>query len=84
MHYKGYVLRADHVVYHQSTTELEAEGHLQVEGGPDDVRIYADHGDMRLNMHIGRFFQVTGSEGVRSNGLSLIHILASMVTVIWG
>jgi LPS-assembly protein len=77
VHYKGYVLRADHVVYHQSTTELEAEGHLQVEGGPDDVRIYADHGDMRLNMHIGRFFQVTGSEGVRSNGRSTVYSTAN-------
>ncbi len=77
VHYKGYVLRADHVVYHQSTTELEAEGHLQVEGGPEDVRINADHGDMRLNMHIGRFFQVTGSEGVRSNGRSIVYSTAN-------
>ncbi len=77
VHYKGYLLSADHVVYHQSTTELEAEGHLQVVGGPDDVHIYADHGDMRLNMHVGRFFQVTGSEGVRSNGRTTVYSTAN-------
>jgi LPS-assembly protein len=61
VHYRGYILRADKVVYHQSTSELEAEGHLQVAGGPNDVLINASHGDMRLNMHTARFFNVSGS-----------------------
>jgi len=50
-HYQDYILRADKVVYHQSTSELEADGHLQVSGGPNSVLINATHGDMRLNMH---------------------------------
>ncbi len=37
-YYRDYVLRADKVIYHQSTSELEAEGHLQVSGGPNDIR----------------------------------------------
>jgi LPS-assembly protein len=65
VHYRDYILRADKVVYHQSTSELEADGHLQVAGGPNDVLINATHGDMRLNMHTARFFNVNGSEGVR-------------------
>ena len=48
VHYRDYILRADKVVYHQSTSELEADGHLQVTGGPNGVLINASHGDMRL------------------------------------
>jgi len=68
VHYRDYILRADKVVYHQSTTELEAEGDLQVAGGPNDVLINASRGDMRLNMHTARFYNVHGSQGVRTLG----------------
>ena len=73
VHYRDYVLRADKVVYNQSTSELEAEGHLQVAGGPNDILIYADHGDMRLNMHTARFFNVHGSQGVRNLGRTTVY-----------
>ncbi|MGA2807334.1 MAG: LPS assembly protein LptD [Terracidiphilus sp.] len=73
VHYSGYILRADKVIYHQSTTELEAEGNLEVSGGPNDILINADHGDMRLNMHTARFFNVHGSQGVRSAGRSVVY-----------
>jgi hypothetical protein len=62
-HYRSYILHADKVTYNRLTTELEAEGHVQVAGGPNDVLINADHGDMQLNMHTGRFYKVTGSQG---------------------
>ena len=73
MHYRDYILRADTVTYDRSTSEVQAEGHLQVAGGPNDVLINADHGDMRLNTHTGRFFQVSGSQGVRSSGHSVVY-----------
>jgi LPS-assembly protein len=73
VHYRDYILRADKVVYHQSTSELEAEGNLQVAGGPQDVLIEATHGDMRLNMHTARFFDVTGSLGVRRAGRTVVY-----------
>jgi LPS-assembly protein len=66
-HYRGYTLRADKVVYHRATTELEAEGNLEVSGGPADVLIHATHGDMRLNMHTARFYNAHGSQGLRSS-----------------
>ena len=72
-YYRDYVLRADKVVYHQATSELEAEGHLQVSGGPEDVFIEASHGDMRLNMHTARFYSVSGSLGVRQAGRSTVY-----------
>jgi LPS-assembly protein len=68
VHYRDYILRADKVIYHQSTTELEAEGNLQVAGGPNDVLIYAERGEMRLNMHTARYINVHGSQGVRTLG----------------
>ncbi|MGD0914752.1 MAG: hypothetical protein ABR928_22885, partial [Terracidiphilus sp.] len=50
IYYENYTLHADKVVYHQSTSEVEADGHLQLTGGPNDVFITATHGDLRLNM----------------------------------
>ena len=73
VHYEDYVLRADSVVYNRKTTDLEADGHLQLSGGPDDVLIDATHGDMRLNMHTARFYDVNGSQGVRRLGHALVY-----------
>ena len=77
VHYRDYILRADKVVYDQSTTELDAEGHLQVSGGPNDVQIYADYGNMRLNMHTARYFSVHGTQGVRTLGKRAVYTTTS-------
>jgi LPS-assembly protein len=77
IHYRDYILRADKAVYNQSTSELEAEGHLQVAGGPDDVLISASHGEMRLNMHTARFYDVKGSAGVRNSGRTIVYSTAN-------
>ncbi|MGO9317715.1 MAG: LPS-assembly protein LptD [Terracidiphilus sp.] len=77
VHYRDYILRADKVVYDQSTTELDAEGHLQVSGGPNDVLINADYGNMRLNMHTARYFSVHGSQGVRTLGNRAVYTTTS-------
>jgi len=73
VHYRGYILHADKVVYHQSTTELEAEGNLEVAGGVNDVLIFADRGEMRLNAHTARYFNVHGSQGVRKLGRTTVY-----------
>ena len=77
VHYEDYVLRADSVVYNRKTTELEADGHLQLTGGPNDVLINATHGDMRLNMHTARFYDVNGSQGVRTMGHTAVYSTAT-------
>lgn len=76
-HYRGYVIRADKVVYDRSTTELQADGHIQVTGGPEDVFITAASGNMRLNAHTAKFFDVNGSLGVRRNGRSVVYSTAN-------
>ena len=75
--YHGYILRADKVIYNQSTSELEAEGHLLLSGGPNDVLINASHGEMRLNMHTARFYDVNGSQGVRTTGRTAVYSTAN-------
>jgi len=72
-YYDNYILRADRVVYNQSTDELEADGHLQLAGGPNDILINADHGDMRPNLHTARFYNVSGSQGIRTAGRTIVY-----------
>jgi len=76
-HYRDYVLHADRVTYDRSTSEVVAEGHVQVAGGPNDVLINADHGDMWLNLHTGRFYQVSGSQGVKTAGRTVVYSTAN-------
>lgn len=71
--YRDYVLSADKVVYNQETSELQAEGHLQMSGGPEDIVLTASRGDMRLNMHTARFYDVTGTTGVRRTGRAVVY-----------
>jgi LPS-assembly protein len=73
VHYRDYVIRADNVTYDRKTTELHADGHLQISGGPNDVLINATNGDMRLNMHTARYYNVSGSQGVRTLGHTLVY-----------
>lgn len=73
IHYRGYVIRADKITYNRATTELHADGHLELTGGPYDVLIRASHGDLRLNSHVAHFYDVTGSEGVRTIGRTVVY-----------
>jgi LPS-assembly protein len=75
--YRDYVLTADKAVYNESTTELEADGHVQVKGGPDDVLINADHGEMRLDVHTARYFNVSGTIGVHAGSHSVVYTTAN-------
>jgi LPS-assembly protein len=77
LHYRNYILHADKVVYNRATSEVQAEGHVQAAGGPNDILINADHGDMRLSMHTGRFYQVNGSQGIRSSGRAMVFSTAN-------
>lgn len=63
--YRDYTLRADKVNYNQDTGDIEADGHLQVDG-PGDVHIQADHGTVNVDIDSGRFYQVIGSVGMRT------------------
>lgn len=77
IYYRNYVIRADRITYNRSTTELHAEGNLQVTGGASDAYITASHGDMRLNMHTARFYDVKGSLGMRRAGRTSVYTTAN-------
>jgi len=62
--YKDYVVLADHATYNTATGEVEANGHLQVTGGPQHEDFAADHGTLNLNRQTGHFYKVIGSVGV--------------------
>ncbi len=72
-HYRGYVLRADKVTYNRVTTQIRADGHLQLTGGPNDMLVHATHGEMRLDTHTARLYDVTGSQGVRTFGRTIVY-----------
>ena len=65
--YRTYVVHADKMSYNQDTGDVEAEGHVLLQGGSDDERIEADHGTLNLDLDTGRFYNVLGTVGLRSN-----------------
>lgn len=76
-HYRDYVLSADKVTYNRSTTEVQADGHVRVAGGPDDILMNADRADMVLNIHIARFYNVNGTMGVRTGAHTVVYSTAN-------
>lgn len=72
MHYRGYTLTADKVTYNKETTELTADGNIHVTGGQEDITMDASHGEMRLNMHTARFYDVRGTMGIRRAGRTTV------------
>ncbi|HZB88913.1 MAG TPA: LPS assembly protein LptD [Terracidiphilus sp.] len=77
VHYRSYTVRADKVTYHQATSELEAEGHLQLTGGQEDIFLTASHGEMRLATHTARFYDANGTLGVRRAGSAVVYSTAN-------
>ncbi len=65
IHYRDYILRADEVTYDRDSGEATASGHLTLDGGPNDDHIKASHGTYNVIAETGRFYDVTGTTGVR-------------------
>jgi LPS-assembly protein len=65
MTYGDRTLRADHIEYDNATGEVNLTGHLLVTGGENDESIHASHGTIDIQTQTGRFYDVTGSVGLR-------------------
>ena len=63
--YKDRKVEADHIDYDSETGDLNASGHLKLTSGENDEYISASRGTMNLKTQTGRFFDVTGSVGLR-------------------
>ena len=65
IYYGSYVLRADEATYNSDTKEATGTGHFALDGGPNDDHIRAAHGTYNLVLETGRFYDVTGTTGLR-------------------
>ena len=77
IHYRDRVIEADHVEYDEDTDEVTATGHLHVTGGKNREEIRASHGTVNLRTQTGRFYDVTGSVGVKTSGKRLTYVTAN-------
>ena len=63
--YGDRTIKADHIEYDSNTGDVTASGHLLVIGGMNHEEIHASHGTFNVKTQTGRFFDVTGSVGLR-------------------
>jgi LPS-assembly protein len=66
--YGTYTLHADEMTYNDDTGEAEGEGHLLLEGGPNDEHIESSHGSYNIRSESGKFYDVVGTIGVKFIG----------------
>jgi len=72
IHYRTYILRADDGTYNSDTGDAAVTGHVTLDGGPNDDHIKASHGTFNLTAETGRFYDVTGTVGLRFHGRSVV------------
>jgi LPS-assembly protein len=65
IHYRNMVLWADDATYNSDTGDVVLEGHVILDGGPNDEHIQASHGTYNVQSETGRFYNVIGTIGVR-------------------
>jgi len=65
IYYETYVLRADEATFNSDTNEVTASGHFALDGGPNDDHIRASHGTYNFALETGKFYDVTGTTGMR-------------------
>jgi LPS-assembly protein len=66
--YETYSLYADEMTYNSDTGESSGEGHLVLDGGPNDEHIVASHGSYNFHAESGKFYDVIGTIGVKLIG----------------
>ncbi len=72
--YRGYTVEADHIEYDTNTEDLTATGHLRATGGVSHEVITASHGTLNLKAQTGRFYDVSGSVGVKRTGKRAVYV----------
>jgi LPS-assembly protein len=72
IHYRTYILYADEVTYNSQTGDATADGHVVLDGGPNDEHIEATHALYNIRAETGTFQTVVGTIGMRVRGKHLI------------
>ena len=65
IYYETYVLKADEATFNSETNEATGSGHFALDGGPNDDHIRASHGTYNFKLETGKFYDVTGTTGLR-------------------
>src|SRR5690349_1606468 len=68
IHYSNYILYADQVSYDSDSGQATADGHVVLDGGPNDEHIEASHGTYNIRAETGRFENVVGTTGIHFRG----------------
>jgi LPS-assembly protein len=68
IYYETYVLKSDEATFNADTNEASASGHFALDGGPNDDHIRASHGTYNFALETGKFYDVTGTTGLRFRG----------------
>jgi LPS-assembly protein len=72
IHYGTYILYADSVDYNSDTGESIADGHVVLNGGPNDEHVEATHATYNIRAESGRFQHVVGTTGMQLRGKRMI------------
>jgi len=67
IYYRKTIVHADHATWNDTSGDIEARGHMMIDGGPDDEHFIADHGTINVFANTGDFFDVVGTLGVERN-----------------
>lgn len=70
--YGVYQFFGDQVTYDQDSGQITAEGHLILEGGPNNEHIEASRGTYNVDKEVGRFEHVVGSIGLKPRGTRML------------
>ena len=66
--YRNYILYTDEASYDSSTGEVKADGHVVLDGGPNDEHIEASHATYNIRKETGHFENVVGTTGIKARG----------------
>jgi LPS-assembly protein len=72
IHYGTYILYADAVDYNSDTGESIADGHVVLDGGPNDEHVQATHATYNIRAESGHFEHVVGTTGMQLRGKRMV------------
>ena len=72
IHYGTYILYADSVDYNSDTGESIADGHVVLDGGPNDEHVEATHATYNVRSEFGRFEHLVGTTGMHLRGKRMV------------
>jgi LPS-assembly protein len=75
--YGTYRIQADHIEYDEDTGDVEASGHLHVQGDGGSENINASHASLNIKTENGTFYDVAGSVGLKQTAKENVDVPGS-------